>query len=80
MSNKIIRTGIIGASIHNGWASGTHIPAIEHLDEFKLTAVGTSNMESAKKAQKRSTLITPLITWRIWLIMPMSTWSLSALT
>ena len=49
MSNKI-RTGIIGGSINNGWASGTHIPAIEHLNEFELTAVGTSNMESAKKS------------------------------
>jgi predicted dehydrogenase len=49
LSNKI-RTGIIGASINNGWASGTHIPAIEHLDEFELTAVGTSNMTSAKKS------------------------------
>lgn len=48
--NKKIRTGIIGASINNGWASGTHIPAIEHLDEFELTAVGTSNMVSAKKS------------------------------
>ncbi|WP_339314796.1 Gfo/Idh/MocA family oxidoreductase [Paenibacillus sp. FSL R10-2734] len=49
MSNKI-RTGIIGGSINNGWASGTHIPAIKHLNEFELTAVGTSNMESAKKS------------------------------
>ncbi|WP_186333607.1 Gfo/Idh/MocA family protein [Paenibacillus xylanexedens] len=48
--SKKIRTGIIGASINNGWASGTHIPAIEHLDEFELTAVGTSNMTSAKKS------------------------------
>lgn len=37
--SKKIRTGIIGASINNGWASGTHIPAIEHLNEFELTAV-----------------------------------------
>lgn len=48
--SKKIRTGIIGASINNGWASGTHIPAIQHLDEFELTAVGTSNMVSAKKS------------------------------
>ncbi|WP_405152335.1 Gfo/Idh/MocA family protein [Paenibacillus sp. FSL K6-0108] len=48
--SKKIRTGIIGASINNGWARGTHIPAIEHLDEFELTAVGTSNMASAKKS------------------------------
>ncbi|WP_336760223.1 Gfo/Idh/MocA family protein [Paenibacillus sp. USHLN196] len=50
MMSKKIRTGIIGASINNGWASGTHIPAIEHLDEYELTAVGTSNMASAKKS------------------------------
>ncbi|QOS76730.1 Gfo/Idh/MocA family oxidoreductase [Paenibacillus sp. JNUCC31] len=47
---KNIRTGIIGASINNGWAKVTHIPAIEHLDEFELTAVGTSNTASAKKS------------------------------
>ncbi|MFB5676261.1 Gfo/Idh/MocA family protein [Paenibacillus terreus] len=48
--SKKIRAGIIGGSINNGWASGTHIPAIEHLNEFELTAVGTSNMQSAKKS------------------------------
>ncbi|WP_340017223.1 Gfo/Idh/MocA family oxidoreductase [Paenibacillus sp. FSL K6-1318] len=48
--SKKIRTGIIGASINNGWANGTHIPAIENLDEYELTAVGTSNMASAKKS------------------------------
>ncbi len=50
MSNNKIRTGIIGGSVNNGWASGTHIPAIEHLNEFELTAVGTSNLDSAKKS------------------------------
>ncbi|MHA6529883.1 Gfo/Idh/MocA family protein [Paenibacillus sp. BAC0078] len=49
MSGKI-RTGIIGGSINNGWASGTHIPAIEHLDEFELTAVATSSIQSAMKS------------------------------
>ncbi|SDO48209.1 Gfo/Idh/MocA family protein [Alkalicoccus daliensis] len=48
--NKKIRAGIIGGSINNGWAKGTHIPAIQHLNELELTAVGTSNMESAKKS------------------------------
>ncbi|MNW23976.1 1,5-anhydro-D-fructose reductase [compost metagenome] len=48
--SKKIRTGIIGASINNGWARGTHIPAIEQLEELKLIAVGTSNMASAKKS------------------------------
>lgn len=49
MNNKI-RVGIIGGSVNNGWARGTHIPAIEHLDEYELIAVGTSNMDSAKKS------------------------------
>ncbi|WP_252312700.1 hypothetical protein [Sinobaca sp. H24] len=47
--SKKIRAGIIGGSVNNGWAKGTHIPAIEHLNEMELTAVGTSNMESAEK-------------------------------
>ncbi|CAM3542673.1 MULTISPECIES: Gfo/Idh/MocA family protein [Saccharibacillus] len=42
-----IRTGIIGGSINNGWARGTHIPALQQLEEYELTAVGTSRMESA---------------------------------
>lgn len=49
MSRKL-RVGIIGGSVNNGWARGTHIPAIEHLDNLELTAVGTSNMESARKS------------------------------
>ncbi|MNO12519.1 1,5-anhydro-D-fructose reductase [compost metagenome] len=48
--SKKVRVGIIGGSINNGWARGTHMPAIEHLNEFELAAVGTSNMESAKKS------------------------------
>lgn len=60
--------------MNNGWASGTHIPAIEHLDEYELTAVGTSNMASAKKAQKLFAQITALITSRNWLIILMLIW------
>jgi predicted dehydrogenase len=48
--DKKVRAGIIGGSINNGWAKGTHIPAMEHLNELELKAVGTSNMESAKKS------------------------------
>jgi predicted dehydrogenase len=50
LMDKKVRAGIIGGSINNGWARGTHIPAMEHLNELELTAVGTSNMESAKKS------------------------------
>lgn len=47
---KKTKVGIIGGSINNGWASGTHIPALQHLEEYELTAVGTSNKESAQKS------------------------------
>ncbi|MDQ0208654.1 Gfo/Idh/MocA family protein [Alkalicoccobacillus murimartini] len=48
--NKKLRVGIIGGSINNGWAKGTHIPAIEQLDDLELKAVSTSNMKSAVKS------------------------------
>lgn len=50
MNNKKIRTGIIGGSVNNGWARATHVPAIDHLNELELSAVGTSNIESATKS------------------------------
>lgn len=48
MNNKI-RIGIIGAGAAS-WASRTHIPAIQLIPEFELTAVSTSNQESADEA------------------------------
>ena len=45
-----IRLGIVGASPERGWGKNTHIPAIEHLSEFELTAVCTSRQETAQKA------------------------------
>ncbi|MFD1990478.1 Gfo/Idh/MocA family protein [Paenibacillus nicotianae] len=47
---KKIRVGIIGGSVNNGWANSTHIPAVQHLEEYELTAVATSNKESAAKS------------------------------
>ncbi|WP_249871505.1 Gfo/Idh/MocA family protein [Oceanobacillus saliphilus] len=47
MNNKKVRAGIICGSFNNGWARGSHIPAMEHLKELELTAVGTSNIEGA---------------------------------
>lgn len=47
---KKIRVGIIGGSVNNGWANSTHIPAVQHLQEYELTAVATSNKESAAKS------------------------------
>ena len=45
-----IRLGIVGASAERGWGKNTHIPAIEHLSEYELTAVCTSRQESADAA------------------------------
>ncbi len=42
-----IRLGIVGASLERGWGKMTHIPAIQHLQEYELTAVCTSRKESA---------------------------------
>ncbi len=45
-----IRLGIVGASPGRGWGKMTHIPAIQHLQEYELTAVCTSRKESAAAA------------------------------
>ena len=45
-----IRLGIIGASANRGWGKLAHVPAVQHLPEFELTAVGTSTPESASAA------------------------------
>jgi len=48
-----IRVGIIGASPDRGWAARAHIPALQALDAFEITAVGTSRAESAQEAARR---------------------------
>ncbi|GMK47031.1 oxidoreductase [Paenibacillus glycanilyticus] len=47
MNGSIIKTGIIGASLNNHWASQTHIPALQMSNKHRITAVATSKMESA---------------------------------
>lgn len=44
-----IRVGIIGGSRH-GWASVSHIPALASIPGFELTAVSTTNKDSAQEA------------------------------
>ncbi|QXE33858.1 Gfo/Idh/MocA family oxidoreductase [Streptomyces sp. GMY02] len=49
----MIRVGVIGASPDRGWAAGAHIPAVRALpDQFQLTAVATSNADSARRASE----------------------------
>src|SRR5216684_274972 len=50
---KRIRVGIIGANPDRGWAAQAHIPALKSLsDDFEITALSTSQRESANAASK----------------------------
>ncbi|MFB6367212.1 Gfo/Idh/MocA family protein [Paenibacillus elgii] len=40
----------MGGSANNQWASSTHIPALQRLQKFRITAIGTTRMESAEKS------------------------------
>ncbi|MEV0646215.1 Gfo/Idh/MocA family oxidoreductase [Phytomonospora sp. NPDC050363] len=48
----MIKVGVIGASAGQGWAGRSHIPALQALDDYELTAVGTSRPESAREAAR----------------------------
>jgi predicted dehydrogenase len=50
-SNKI-RVGIVGVSPNRGFASIAHIPALQTLPEFEITALCTTRQESADIAAK----------------------------
>jgi predicted dehydrogenase len=45
-----LRIGLVGANPNRSWALLSHLPAIEKLDDVRLTAVATSNEESARQA------------------------------
>ncbi len=48
-----IRTGVIGANIHRGWAPRSDLPAITASPEFELTAVCTTRRESAEESARQ---------------------------
>ncbi|RBL92977.1 Gfo/Idh/MocA family protein [Chitinophaga flava] len=48
-----IRVGIAGANPHRGWASTAHIPAIQELEEYALTAASTTQPASALAAKEQ---------------------------
>ncbi|MCJ8012175.1 Gfo/Idh/MocA family oxidoreductase [Paenibacillus sp. KQZ6P-2] len=50
MQDNKIKVGIIGGSIRNRWASSTHIPALIQSEHHQITAIATTNMESAKES------------------------------
>ncbi|MER7850722.1 Gfo/Idh/MocA family oxidoreductase [Kitasatospora sp. NPDC096077] len=45
-----IRVGVIGAHAARGWGRGVHLPALEGLDHYRITAVAGTGMESARAA------------------------------
>src|ERR1700747_2676520 len=51
LRNKI-RVGIVGVSPDRGFASIAHIPALQTLPEFEITALCTTRQESADIAAK----------------------------
>src|SRR5437899_12425548 len=53
MKNDRIRVGLIGANPDRGWAMGVHIPALQALPHFEMTAVGTTRQETAEAAAKK---------------------------
>jgi predicted dehydrogenase len=50
MSEHPLRVGLVGASAERSWAKVAHVPALETLPEFTLTAVATRRMASAEAA------------------------------
>src|SRR6202521_3894864 len=52
MAKAKIRVGIIGANVHYGWGSSALIPALRALPEFEITAVCTSQQETADETAK----------------------------
>lgn len=49
MARKI-RVGIIGANPARGWAHDAHIPALQALPDYEITALSTSRADSARAA------------------------------
>jgi predicted dehydrogenase len=44
-----IRVGIIGANVNYGWGARAHLPALQALPEFEVSAVCTTSMETARE-------------------------------
>lgn len=49
---ETIRIGIIGAKPERGWASISHVPAIQAVPDLELTAVGARSQDSADAAAR----------------------------
>ncbi|MEV0599285.1 Gfo/Idh/MocA family oxidoreductase [Streptomyces sp. NPDC050315] len=52
LNSKKIRVGIVGANPDRSWAARAHVPALQALPEYEITAVGTTRAESARSAAR----------------------------
>lgn len=53
MTADKIRLGIIGANIHRGWASRSHLAAVAASPGFELTAVCTTRQQTAEESAQK---------------------------
>ena len=44
---KVLRVGVVGASLERGWANQSHVPALNFLSGVELAGVSGKNQESA---------------------------------
>jgi predicted dehydrogenase len=59
-----IRVGLVGAHPTRGWAAAAHLPALAHLPEFRLAAVATTRMDSARETAQRHGVPQAFDDWR----------------
>src|SRR4051794_8369964 len=53
MAANRIRVGIIGASARGSWGTRAHLPALQALPEYEVTAVCTTRQETADETAKQ---------------------------
>src|SRR4051812_11962433 len=53
MAQQRLRLGVVGANPDVGWASRTHMPALDAIPDFDLAAVCTTKKESAEAAAQK---------------------------
>lgn len=53
MATDTIRVGLIGANVQGSWGTRAHLPALQALPGFTVTAVCTSRQETADETARR---------------------------
>lgn len=51
-SARPIRVGLVGANPTRGWGTSAHLPALRGLDDYEVTAVATTRLETARATAK----------------------------